>query len=161
MAGLDSKTLPDAIAASEKQASNCLLRSGNRLRGMGKREPISDVLADNLGRLMKARGINSQPELHKLSKVSQKTINNIFNRRNAPQLDTVEKLAGALKVELYQLLCPVSDIKFLAVCLAWAQSDDRGREDLSTIAEAILKRRESNYQNTSSTTMHRGRDGGA
>lgn len=108
---------------------------------MAKKGQAAEILAVNLGNLMRAKGIRSEPHLEKLSKVSQKTINNIVHRRHDPRLSTLESLARALGVELHQMLCPISDEKFLALCQAWAQSDERGKEDLRTIAEAILKKR--------------------
>lgn len=91
---------------------------------------------------MEARGIRSETKLEELSNVSQKTINNIKHQRHDPYLGQIEKLAEALGIEPYQLLCPAPDDKFLALCLAWAQSDDRGRGDLHAIAEAVLKKRD-------------------
>ncbi len=112
---------------------------------MGKREnggSALSALAHNLARLLDAKGIKSEPALAKLSGVSQKSINNILNERHDPYLSTIEKLAKKLGIESFQLLCQERDDKFLAVCQAWAQSDDRGRDDLHAIAEAILRRKD-------------------
>lgn len=107
---------------------------------MGKRTAAAQTLADNLAKLMETKGIDSGPKLAKLSKVSQKSISNMLANRHDPYLSTVEKIADALGIGVHQLLCPVADQQFLAVCLAWAQSDARGRDDLHAIAEAILRR---------------------
>lgn len=110
---------------------------------MSRRITALEVLAENLRLYMVRKGIESEAELAKLSKVSQKSINNILNRRHDPYLSTVNKLSSALGIEPYHLLCPAEDDKFLAVCQAWAQSDERGRDDLQTIAEAMIKKRDS------------------
>lgn len=126
---------------------------------MSKRAKAADVLADNLLGLMSAKGIKSEPQLEKISKVSQKTINNIAHRRHDPRLSTMEQLSTALGVELFHLLCPAEDQNFLALCLAWAQSDERGRDDLHAIAEAILKKRGTvTERGASPPTIHRARD---
>ena len=122
------------------RSSNPFPHCGNSLPSMGKRTPAGQVLADNLGKLMELRQVDSGPKLAKLSKVSQKSISNMLANRHDPYLSTIEKIAGALGIQAHHLLCPDLDKNFLAVCLAWAQSDERGRDDLHAIAEAILKR---------------------
>lgn len=107
---------------------------------MGKKTPAAQILADNLAAIMEAKKVDSGPKLAKLSKVSQKSISNMLANRHDPYLSTIEKIASSLGIQVYQLLCPMPDKDFLAVCLAWAQSDERGRGDLHAIAEAILKR---------------------
>ena len=108
---------------------------------MGKQKDQGSILAANLARYMKLKGVSSEPALEKLSGVSQKTINNILNKRHDPYFSSVNKLAAALGIETYQLLCSVEDEAFLAISLLWAQSDERGRADLFEIAQAILARR--------------------
>lgn len=110
---------------------------------MNKRYPADEVLAANLAAMMQRKGIRSEAELAKLTGVSQKSINNILNRRHDPYLSTIYKLASKLGIEPYHLLCPADDDNFLALCSAWAQSDERGRDDLHAIAEAMLKKRDS------------------
>jgi transcriptional regulator with XRE-family HTH domain len=107
---------------------------------MGKKQTVGEILAENLGGLMEVKKVDSGPKLAKLSKVSQKSISNMLSNRHDPYLSTVEKVAVALGISPFMLLCPDADKDFLAVCLAWAQSDERGRGDLHAIAEAILKR---------------------
>ena len=160
MRALDSKIFLEASHILVGQIRNTLLLRGNTLPRMAKRERAADVLAANLDKLLKARGL-SQPQLGEQSGVSQKTINNIVHKRNSPQLDSVEKLAEALGVELYQLLCPVHDDKFIALWLAWAQSDDRGKDDLRTIAEAMLKKHDaaSDPRGIDTSGPHRSRGG--
>jgi transcriptional regulator with XRE-family HTH domain len=137
-----SKTFLNASPPDQGRVSNTLRRSSNSLSRMAKKRDAATVLADNLTLLMQVKKINSEPELEKISDVAQKTINNIRHKRNFPKLDTIEKLADAFGMQVHQLLCPLEDIKFLAVCLAWVQSDERGRDDLHAIAEAVLKTRE-------------------
>lgn len=124
------------------RASNPFPHRSNTLPSMAKKPTAAEVLADNLGKLMELSENNSGPKLAKLSKVSQKSISNMLASRHDPYLSTIEKIADALGIQPHHLLCPDADKDFLAVCLAWAQSDDRGKGDLHAIAEAILKKRQ-------------------
>jgi transcriptional regulator with XRE-family HTH domain len=45
-------------------------------------------------------------ELAKRAGISPKTLNNLLKGRHAPQLDVLTKIAGALKVDLWQLWLP-------------------------------------------------------
>lgn len=138
--GVSGKVLLEVKKNSRWRASNSFPHRSNTLRGMAKKALAAQVLADNLGKLMELKKVDSGPKLAKLSKVSQKSISNMLSSRHDPYLSTIEKVAGALGIQPHQLLCPVADNDFLAVCLAWAQSDERGRGDLHAIAVAILNR---------------------
>lgn len=120
---------------------NPLLTYGNTLRGV-KKKSVRDILADNLAHLMSTRpDLSSGPKLAKASGISQKTINNIVERRHDPKLESIEKIAKVFGMEAFQLLCPLSEqTAFLAVCHAYNATDDRGREILSAAAEALLPR---------------------
>lgn len=63
------------------------------------------ILARNVLILMTLREW-SQADLEKRAGVSQKTVSNVLNRRQSTQLDIIEKLAAAFKVEPFQLLLP-------------------------------------------------------
>ena len=67
------------------------------------------VLAANLERLMKAHPeLDSNPTLGKKAGLSPSAVSRLRNGHNAT-LDTLERLAAAFKVELYQLLIPNLD----------------------------------------------------
>lgn len=118
------------------------------------KKSIEQVLAENFKAL---REVKRPAKLG----VSPKTANNVERARHNTKLSTVSALADNLGVEPYQLLIPVEDQKFLAVILAWAQSDARGKDDLHAIAETILKRRgePADAKPANAATVHRRRDG--
>lgn len=63
----------------------------------------------NFGRNVKAQlthqGV-SGAELAKKAGIAPKTLNNLLNGRHAPQFDVLDKIAKALKVDLWQLWLP-------------------------------------------------------
>jgi len=61
-------------------------------------------LTDNLRRLMKQAGIESQAQLSHRSGVSQTHISNLMRHAKSPTLDILVKLARALGVPPWQLL---------------------------------------------------------
>jgi len=73
-------------------------------------EDIKQILAKNLGKLMKASAdLRSQNALAKRSKVAQTTISNYLRPSSyvgAPQLDKIAKLARAYGLDAWQLLHP-------------------------------------------------------
>jgi len=63
----------------------------------------------NFGRNVKAQLTHqglAGSELAKKAGIAPKTLNNLLNGRHAPQFDVLDKLAKALKVELWQLWLP-------------------------------------------------------
>lgn len=80
---------------------------------------INEVLATNLAHFMKQRGIKSQPELAKLSGVSQRTISNYLNpdlreqgisgKQPSAKLTEVDKIAKSMNIEAWDLLRDLSD----------------------------------------------------
>lgn len=63
----------------------------------------------NFGRNVKAHLTHQRlagAELAKKAGISPKTLNNLLNGRHAPQFDVLDKIAKALKVELWQLWLP-------------------------------------------------------
>ena len=96
--------------------------------------PIVEVLASNLKAHMDAQGL-TQVLLAKRTGgyVSQKSISNVC-RGDSANLDTVEALAKALKVELYRLMVePDSDAAKLHD--GWARADAGGRELIGLMIE--------------------------
>src|SRR5678815_5862393 len=96
-----SKLLLSARYFGEPRPSNPLRSGSNSLEKMGKPKDPASILAANLARYMKAKGVNSEPALEKLSGVSQKTINNILKKRHDPYFSSVNKLSAALGIETY------------------------------------------------------------
>lgn len=150
-------TLPSASHLLPKRSGNTLPRRSNKLPWMGKernKRPAEDVLAENFARLRDKR---QDDGLWKGPGVSPKTANNVANGRHNTKLDTIVRLAKALGVEPYLMLIPLEDVKVLAVLEAWAQSDDSGRDTLFVIADAMLKRGQSDAQ-PDATALNRKRD---
>jgi transcriptional regulator with XRE-family HTH domain len=100
---------------------------------------VLDVLAANVAAVLE-RSRESGMTLAKRRGPSQKTINNIVKKRHRPTLRSLEKLARALGLEVYQLLCPVTDKDFLIVAEAYNSTDARGRQTLVDNAEILLRR---------------------
>lgn len=118
--------------------------SSNSIPDMTSRKRNAlEVLADNLLSQMALPGNedrSSGPKLAAVAKVDRKSVNNILNKRHYPQLDLVEKLAKALRVDPYILLCPAEDQQFATVCKAYSLVPD-SREYLIFTAKAILEKR--------------------
>lgn len=68
---------------------------------------LKDILATNLKVVMEKRGL-SESKLSKMTggEVSQKTINNLKNAKQAATIDTLEQLATALRIDVPLLLQP-------------------------------------------------------
>jgi transcriptional regulator with XRE-family HTH domain len=97
----------------DSAARNHLPGRRNTLPDMKKRT-AGEVLADNLKRIMATdQEFDSDRKLAKASGVSHKTINNILNGRHDVQISNVEKIAKALQIDTYQLMCPHIDAAFL------------------------------------------------
>ena len=107
-----------------------------------KRKNALEVLADNLLAHMALAGnehLSSGPRLAAAAKVDRKSVNNVLNKRHYPQLDLVEKLAKALKVDPFMLLSPMEDQAFASVCKAYSLAPE-SREYLVFTAKAILEK---------------------
>ena len=121
---------------------NPLPTRGNRFPAMGKRQPITKVLAENVRALMSApqnRHLDSDRKLGRLAGVNHKTINNILNARHNVTLTNVEKIARAFRVEVVALFCPATDRGFLTICQVYSGADSRGREFLAATAETVRR----------------------
>lgn len=76
---------------------------------MGKEiPPLGFTVARNLSRWMSARGLLDR-DIEKLCGVGHKTVNNMRNGRHAPELDNIEKVAAALRIQPWMLLVPGLD----------------------------------------------------
>lgn len=109
-----------------------------------KNEKASDTLARNLGALMKSSG-KSEHVLAKESGVSQKTINNILNRRSAPTIDTADKLARPFGLRSWHLMLPIDSAEILntrsfeTLLTHYVSSTADGREYITRVADKEAK----------------------
>jgi transcriptional regulator with XRE-family HTH domain len=128
-----------------------LLRIGNRLlRGMGKKQALT-VLAQNLRALMTGDStLSSSPKLAAKSGVGQHTVNNLEKARHDPKLSTIEAIAHAFGLEVYQMLVPSDDRELLQVIRAWQQATPADRELVLAAAETIARRAASRASSSSS-----------
>lgn len=60
--------------------------------------------------IMKEQGVTSA-KLSELIGVSKVTISNLINNKTAPSLDTLEKIATALEVPMWQLFASPEEVK--------------------------------------------------
>lgn len=105
-----------------------------------KRKPVVEVLAENVIKILE-KNKESGSTVSGRRGPTTKTINNIVNRRHKPTLKSIEKLARALGIEPYQLLCPIQDGDFLTIIRAYNETDDRGRETLVDNAQILLDKK--------------------
>jgi transcriptional regulator with XRE-family HTH domain len=121
------------------EGSNPLPKPGNTLEEMKKRS-TTQVLASNLKVLMEQHpSLDTDRKLGKAAGVSHKTVNNIVNERHNVQLENVEKLAKAFKIEPFQLLCPDTDSAFLTICQVYSGTSVEGRSFLAATVETIKR----------------------
>lgn len=77
---------------------------------IGMKIPTSQILADNLRKLMKAsKDLTSQADVGAKAGVNQRTVGRILNQEHFPTLDILEAIAGVFKLEPWQLLVPNLD----------------------------------------------------
>jgi DNA-binding Xre family transcriptional regulator len=68
-----------------------------------ERDPVTLVLADNIERLMRDKGMNPA-ELRRAAGLNQSAIHDIFTGRSkSPKVETVAKIAAALQVNVADL----------------------------------------------------------
>lgn len=76
-----------------------------------------------------------------------KTLNNVVNGRHAPTLETLQKIADAFGIEVWQLLLPefhaglLLDPQIGRVMRAYATADEEGREMFTRTASLIERSR--------------------
>jgi transcriptional regulator with XRE-family HTH domain len=151
-AGVLSNTLLAVKRLDKRLISHPLLADGTSLlRSMGKKVALS-LLATNLRALMKADAdLSSSPKLAARSGVGQHTVNNLEKARHDPKLSTIEAIARAFGLEVYQLLVPSDDTAFLQVIRAWQQASPEDRELVLAAAETVARRAASR---TSASSSH-------
>ena len=105
------------------------------------------VLAENVKRLMGFYDEMSEPALARKAVVDQKTINNLLNpeRQIEPQLDTIEKVAKALKTQIYKLFISeipldlLVDDKLSRLYESFTNANEEGRAEILRVAEREVK----------------------
>lgn len=89
----------------------------------------------------------SEAELARHTKVSQKAVNNFMNRVSDPRLQTCEKLARGLGVELWQVLAGGPALKngndVARLLSSYLNSSEEGRSVILHTAEREAKLRNS------------------
>jgi transcriptional regulator with XRE-family HTH domain len=121
-----------------------LLRLSNNVRGMppSKQKSLKAVVAENLSALQRTRpDLSSSHKLAKASGIAQRTISNALLGKHDLRISTLEALAKTFDVDPYQLLLSQYDHNLYRLLAAWGNTDDRGREMLTTVAEAGSKGR--------------------
>lgn len=107
-----------------------------------KRRTALEILAENIEAHMAQPGneaISTGPLLAAKAKLDRKTVYNLLEKRHYPRLDQIEKLARALRIEPYLLMCPAVDQQFATICQAYSVAPG-DREYLVFSAKAILEK---------------------
>ena len=136
------KSLPIVNTFATPETANRLPNARNTVPAMPKKT-TSEILAENLRYLMQMdshKDLNTDRKLGSKAGISHKTVNNILNGRHDVHLEKVEKIAGAFKLSVYQLLCPSPDRDFLTVCKVYSDADIDGRAFLLGAAEIVSRR---------------------
>lgn len=76
---------------------------------MGKETArLGKIVAANITKWMAARQMNDR-DVERVCGVGHKTVNNMRHHRHEPELDNIEKVAGALRIPPWMLLVPELD----------------------------------------------------
>jgi len=100
---------------------------------------VRNTVAENVRSL---RGSESQQALGRRAGISQRAIGNLEAMVKAPTVDTIEKLAVALRVEPWALLMPCGDVELLRsaglqrLVVTYAAIPGEGRKQIERVAEA-------------------------
>jgi transcriptional regulator with XRE-family HTH domain len=93
-------------------SSHCWLRLPRTLNGVdAKRKSLSTILAENLRRLKRKPGLESQPKMGARSRVGQRTVGRSLNEETSPRLSTLERLADGCNVDPWELLMPEEEAR--------------------------------------------------
>lgn len=107
---------------------------------VNKRPLPRETLAANLKMLLAKTGW-SEAELERRSGVSQKTINNLIHERHPPNLETVDQVAAAFKLNCWHLIMPNLEADIASggtvskLVDAYLQSSAEGRAIVLRLAE--------------------------
>jgi transcriptional regulator with XRE-family HTH domain len=111
---------------------------------MGKERPSGEVVADNVRRLMAARGL-SQAELGRRTGVAQTLISGLLSQEPGkpknPTASTVEKIASFFRIAAWQLYVPGLTPEMLesdelgGLLRSYTEAAPIGRETILRVAE--------------------------
>lgn len=103
---------------------------------------LNEQIIENIQHLAAERGIRSQPALQRFTGVPQTTLSGFMSQGKTPSLPTLECIATAFGVPIWQLLLPPKTFRALlsADCdrllTAFAGADEDSRETILAVAEA-------------------------
>jgi transcriptional regulator with XRE-family HTH domain len=109
-------------------------------------ETIKEIIAANVKAL---RGDESQAKLANRAGVSQRAISNLERGEQSPTIETIDRLAAALRVPAWALMIRFDDVQTLRdaglpqVIAAYARTPKDGRDQIKRIADAELRYAES------------------
>ena len=110
-----------------------------------EREAAKAVLSRNVRWLMADRKC-TQERLAKRSGASQRTISNVLTQKKTPTLDTVDRLAKAYNVTIWELLSPFlpddmgTGTKINKLLENYLKADDQGKALILQLAERETSR---------------------
>jgi DNA-binding Xre family transcriptional regulator len=104
---------------------------------------MTEIVADNVHKLMKYHNNMKQTVLAKRAGISQRTVSNVLNPGSVESIttDTIEKLAKCFKLEPYHLVIPnlpieeLLDKRIEKVIEYYTKASTDGRENIKRIAE--------------------------
>lgn len=104
---------------------------------------MTEIIADNVKRLMEYNGNMSQVLLANKAKISQRTVSNVLNPGSVGSIttETIERLAEFFKLEPYHLVMPnlpleeLLDKRIEKVIACYTKSSPDGRENIKRVAE--------------------------
>jgi transcriptional regulator with XRE-family HTH domain len=98
----------------------------------------AQVLAGNLNRLMAAHSdLDSNPKLGKKAKIGIATLSRLRNAEVEATLETLERLAKAFDVHVWQLLVPEIDPKNLPALQPVTEAERKLHERLRELAKEL------------------------
>ena len=95
-------------------------------------------IVSNLTRLMSSSGLATQVKLARAAGISQTNLSNIMRSAVYPQLDTLAKLAKALRVDTWELMAPVEVIDLLRL---YSEASEEDRATLRRVAASLAGHR--------------------
>ncbi len=107
-----------------------------------KRRSSNEILKENIQKLLDYNGWSAR-QLATKAKIDGKTISKIFNKDSAPTSRTIDAIAGAFRLESWQLMIPgldpnqVKGVRFRGVIDAYLNASENGQKLIEQQAEYI------------------------
>ena len=112
-------------------------------RGARSKQAAKLVVRDNLARIMATKPEwSSSVKLGRLAGLNQKSVNNLVAARFDPQLGSLERLAHAIGIEVWEILLPGLDQGLRDLVRAYTATDSEGRRLIDFAVEAVKRRLE-------------------